>query len=343
VRLVVFLLLIFGSWSCVEKTKKGSNPSQAKEGPKGMVWIPGGEFTMGTDDLQSYEYERPAHRVRVDGFWMDETEVTNQQFKEFIDATGYVTTAERTPDWNELKKQLPPGTPMPDKKFLVPGSLIFTPPLHAVSLDDYSQWWKWKAGVSWKHPHGPESDLEDQWNHPVIHVSYEDAFAYSKWIGKRLPTEAEWEFASRGGKENERYGWGEELNPQGRIMANIFQGAFPVNDSGEDGFTGTSPVKSFPPNAFGLYDIIGNCWEWTSDFYNVKYYAELAAKGLAVNPKGPSNSFDPTEPMVQKRVTRGGSFLCASDYCVNYRPSARQGSAVDTGMSHIGFRCAKSF
>lgn len=306
-----------------------------------MVWIPGGEFTMGTDDLQSYESERPAHQVKVNGFFMDETEVTNISFKAFTDATGYLTTAERTPNWSELKKQLPAGTPMPDPKLLVAGSLVFTPPDHAVSLEDYSQWWLWKAGVNWKHPDGPESNLDNKWNHPVVHVSYEDVMAYCKWIGKRLPTEAEWEFASRGGKENQRYSWGEEMNPQGRMMANVFQGAFPIHNSGEDGFKGTSPVKAFPPNAYGLYEIIGNCWEWTNDFYNTNYYSELAGKGLADNPKGATSPFDPAEPLVEKRVTRGGSFLCASDYCVNYRPSARQGSATDTGMSHIGFRCVK--
>lgn len=331
-------LLLF---SCVDKDKKSSSAQQTNA-PDGMVWIPGGEFTMGTDEMQSYEYERPSHRVKVDGFWMDETEVTNKQFREFVDDTDYITTAERTPDWNELRKQLPPDAPMPDKESLVAGSLVFTPPDHAVSLDDYSQWWKWTPGANWKHPEGPDSDLKDRWNHPVVHVSYEDAIAYCKWADKRLPTEAEWEFASRGGKESQRYSWGEELNPQGKMMANIFQGAFPINNTGDDGFKETSPVKSFPPNTYGLYDIIGNCWEWTNDLYNVKYYSELAAKGIANNPRGASVSFDPMEPMIKKRVTRGGSFLCADDYCINYRPSARQGSAEDTGMSHIGFRCVKN-
>jgi formylglycine-generating enzyme required for sulfatase activity len=312
------------------------------EAPAGMVWIPGGEFTMGTNDPQSYEAERPAHRVRVDGFWMDETEVTNAQFKEFADQTGYVTTAERKPDWPELQKQLPPGTPRPHDSVMVAGSLVFTPPPYAINLEDYSRWWKWTPGANWKHPEGPESNLEGRSDHPVVHVSYEDATAYCTWAGKRLPTEAEWEFASRGGHEGQRYSWGDEFTPQGKFMANTFQGVFPGDNSGEDGFSSSAPVKSFPENDYGLYDIIGNVWEWTSDYFNVNYYAQLARDGLTANPKGPDKTFDPMEPYAIKYVTRGGSFLCANDYCVNYRPSARQGTAFDTGISNVGFRCVVS-
>jgi formylglycine-generating enzyme len=307
--------------------------------PPGMIWIPGGEFTMGTNDPNSYEYERPGHRVKVDGFWMDATEVTNAQFKAFVDQTGYVTTAEKTPEWEDLKKQLPPGTPKPDEKLLVPGSLVFTPPPYVITLDDYAQWWSWTPGANWKHPEGPGSNLDSLWSHPVVHVSYDDAVAYCRWSGKRLPTEAEWEFASRGGHEGQRYSWGDEFTPHGKFMANTFQGVFPVSNSGEDGFLNSAPVKSFPPNDYGLYDIIGNAWEWTSDYYNVNYYAELARAGLAVNPRGATKPYDPQEPYAEKHVTRGGSFLCAEDYCVNYRPSARQGTSSDSGMSHIGFRC----
>lgn len=306
-----------------------------------MVWIPGGEFTMGTNDEDSYPFEKPAHRVKVDGFWMDATEVTNAQFKAFVDATGYVTTAEKKPSWEELKKQLPPGTPKPSEDILQAGSLTFSPPEFAVSLDDYSQWWSWTTGTNWKHPDGPGSTLEGKERYPVVHVSYDDAVAYATWAGKRLPTEAEWEFASRGGKEQQRYSWGNEFAPSGKFMANTFQGGFPSKNTGDDGFSGASPVKSFPPNDYGLYDIIGNCWEWTADYYNVNYYSELAAKGMAVNPKGASAPYDPQEPFATKRVTRGGSFLCADNYCVNYRPSARQGSSFDSGMTHISFRCVK--
>lgn len=304
-----------------------------------MVWIPGGEFTMGTNDPESYEYERPAHRVKIDGFWMDATEVTNAQFKAFVDATGYVTTAEKKPEWEELKKQLPPGTHKPADDNFSPGSLTFSPPAYVVSLDDYSQWWVWTNGANWKQPEGPGSTIKGKDSHPVVHVSYDDAVAYATWAGKRLPTEAEWEFASRGGRDGQRYSWGEEFNPGGKFMANTFQGVFPGKNTGDDGFTASSPVKTFPPNDYGLYDIIGNCWEWTLDYYNVNYYQELAKAGLAINPKGAGKSYDPQEPFADKHVTRGGSFLCSETYCVNYRPSARQGSAFDSGMSHISFRC----
>lgn len=307
--------------------------------PEGMVWIPGGEFTMGTDDPESYPAERPAHRVRVDGFWMDATEVTNAQFRKFVEETGYVTTAEKKPEWEELKKTLPPGTPKPADDMLVPGSLTFAPPAYAVSLDDYSQWWSWTTGTDWRHPGGPGTSIEGKDNFPVVHVSYDDAVAYCKWAGKRLHTEAEWEFASRGGRDNQRYSWGNDFKPEGKFMANTFQGTFPSKNDAEDGFAGAAPVKSYPPNDYGLYDIIGNCWEWTSDLYDISYYADLAKNGLAINPKGPSKTNDPQEPYSIKYVTRGGSFLCATDYCVNFRPSARQGTAYDSGMSHIGFRC----
>ena len=342
------LIILFGCNESKE-SKSVSTASDASKGsvseesdPPGMVWIPGGEFTMGTNDPESYTSERPAHRVQVDGFWMDITEVTNRDFKKFVDATGYVTTAELKPDWEELKKQVPPGTPKPEESVLVAGSLIFSPPAYAVSLNDYSQWWSWQKGTNWRHPEGPGSSIEDKENFPVVHVSYDDAVAYCKWAGKRLPTEAEWEFASRGGREGQRFSWGDDFNPGGRFMANTFQGVFPSTNSSDDGFSGSAPVKSFPPNDYGLYDMIGNCWEWTSDFYNVNYYEELAKKGMATNPKGAEKSYDPNEPLSIKYVTRGGSFLCAENYCVNYRPSARQGSAFDSGMSHIGFRCVST-
>lgn len=350
-RLLPLFIIPFVLFNCNIPRKKKEEPAAAsgsksieakatdKTGPAGMVWIPGGEFTMGTDDPESYQYERPAHRVKIDGFWMDDTEVTNAQFKKFVEATGYVTTAEKKPEWEELKKQLPPGTPRPPNDVFVAGSLTFTPPPYAISLDDYTQWWTWTNGTSWKHPEGPGSNIDGKENHPVVHMSYDDAVAYCNWAGKRLPTEAEWEFASRGGREGQPYSWGDEFKPGGKFMANTFQGVFPGKNTGEDGFVGSSPVKTFPPNDYGLFDIIGNCWEWTIDYYNINYYGELAKEGLAVNPTGAKKPYDPQEPYAEKHVTRGGSFLCAENYCVNYRPSARQGSAFDSGMSHISFRC----
>lgn len=345
IHAAVASVLVFGCEGARENkviSTSTGNPTEStskKATPPGMVWIPGGEFTMGTDDPESYPPERPAHRVRVDGFWMDVTEVTNADFKKFVDKTGYITTAEKKPQWDDLKKQLPPGTPKPDEEKLVAGSLCFSPPAYAISLNDYTQWWSWRVGSDWRHPEGPESSIEGKDNFPVVHISYDDAVAYSKWAGKRLPTEAEWEFAARGGRVDQRYSWGNEFSPGGKFMANTFQGAFPSNNTGDDGFLGSSPVKSFPPNDYGLYDVIGNCWEWTSDFYDVNYYQDLARSGLAINPIGAKQSVDPTDPYSIKHVTRGGSFLCAVNYCVNYRPSARQGTAFDSGMSHIGFRC----
>ena len=296
-----------------------------------MVWIPGGNFTMGTDDDNAYDHERPAHQVHVDGFYISETEITNKQFKKFVDATAYKTIAERKPTWEDLKESLPPGSPPIPDSVLVPGSLVFFRPEAPVMLDDYSQWWVFVDGADWQHPEGPGSNLEGRWDHPVIHIAYEDAVAYCKWDGSRLPTEAEWELASRGAKRDD---------PNGKLVANTFQGAFPVADLKEDGFSGTAPVKSYPPNDFGLYDMVGNVWEWTSDLYAVDYYKTLDQK-IADNPAGPSKAFDPNEPYAVKRVTKGGSFLCASNYCSNYRPSARQASSIDSGSSNIGFRVVR--
>ena len=332
-------LMVTAMFACSPgKENKQVNQTEEQTHP-GMVWIPGGEFTMGTDDEESYEAERPAHRVRVDGFWMDETEVTNEQYKKFVDATGYITVAEKKPEWEQLKKQLPPNSPRAPEENLVPGALVFTPPSYAVSLEDYGQWWSFRPGANWKQPEGPGSDLEGRWNHPVVQVAYDDAVAYCTWAGKQLPTEAEWEFASRGGVDGERFSWGKEFRPQQKYMANTFQGVFPGNNIAEDGFGGSSPVKNFPPNRYGLYDMIGNVWEWTSDYYNESYFSKLARAGVTLNPKGSDKSYDPREPFAEKRVTKGGSFLCANDYCVNYRPSARQGTAFDSGQSHMGFRC----
>lgn len=316
-------------------------PAAPQAAPAGMVWIAGGEFTMGTNDPNSYPQERPAHRVRIDGFWIDATEVTNRQFKEFVDATGFITMAEKAPDWEQLKLQLPPGTPKPADELLVPGSVVFKAPVRVANMDDVSQWWAWTPGANWRHPEGPGSDLEGRWEHPVVHVAWPDAVAYAEWANKRLPTEAEWEFAARGGLEGKEFGWGDEARPQGRLMANIWQGRFPIENSKEDGFGGTSPIRSFPPNGFGLYDTVGNVWEWCGDWYDAGAYGAAAARGPRHNPRGPEAPNDPSRPFTRQRVIRGGSYLCADNYCRNYRPSARRGEDWDTGTSHIGFRCVK--
>jgi formylglycine-generating enzyme len=311
-------------------------------GPAGMVWIPGGDFTMGTDAAIGWAEEKPAHRVHVDGFWMDETDVTNAEFRRFVDATGYVTTAEKPPDANAILAQLPPGTPKPPQENLVAGSLVFTPTKGPVSLRDFSQWWKWTPGANWRHPDGPGSDLKGKDDHPVVHVSWDDAVAYAKWAGKRLPSEAEWEFAARGGLNNKPYVWGDDPPTDTNIHANIWQGEFPYKNTGADGYVNTSPVKAFAPNGYGLYDMSGNVWQWCSDWYRIDLYRERAGHGVIVNPHGPEKSFDPRQPYSPLRVQKGGSFLCNDSYCTRYRPSARHGCTPDTGMSHIGFRCAKS-
>jgi formylglycine-generating enzyme required for sulfatase activity len=319
---------------------QGSTPREPA--PPGMVWIHAGTFTMGTDDLRSMPDERPAHRVRIDGFWIDRNPVTNADFHKFVEATGYLTTAERKPDWEELKNQLPPGTPKPPEELLVPGSLVFTPPQRPVPLDQLANWWSWTPGASWQHPMGPGSTIKGLEQYPVVHISWDDAAAYAQWAGKRLPTEAEWEYAARGGLEAQRFAWGNEFRPKGRHMANTFQGEFPYLAQAEDGYAGTSPVGSFPPNGYGLFDMAGNVWQWTADWYRLDTFAEQASQGHCENPRGPHNSFDPREPHAPKRVIKGGSYLCHVSYCESYRPSARRGTPPDTGSSHVGFRLVKS-
>ena len=327
-------------------------PGFAAPPPTGMALIPGGEFTMGTDSGRSFPNERPAHRVTVTPFYLDINPVTNAGFAEFVEATGYKTVAERPVDWEELKKQVPPGTPKPPDDMLAAGSLVFHPTEGPVDLRDMSQWWKWTPGASWRHPEGPGSTIEGRDNHPVVHVAFEDALAYAKWAGKRLPTEAEWEFAARGGLENARYAWGDEENPDGKFMVNRWTGKFPHQNDGKDGFAGVSPVGSFPPNGYGLYDMAGNVWNWCSDLYRADTYASRAFDSQACcDPQGPITTKDetpvrgdpspPSVPGAERRVTKGGSFLCHPDYCESYRPSARRGTPPDTGTSHIGFRCAK--
>jgi len=304
----------------------------------GMVKIPDGEFLMGASDDEGREDEYPQHRVKVNGFWMDATEVTNAQFEKFVKATGYVTTAEIKPDWQEIKKQLPPGTPKPDESVLVAASLVFVPTTTPVDLNNVAQWWSWTEGANWKHPSGPQSDIKGKENYPVVHISWDDANAYAKWAGKRLPTEAEWEFASRGGLVDKKYFWGNEAPEQGKSKANTWDGKFPYLNSAKDKFTGAAPVKSFTPNKYGLYDMAGNVWEWCSDWYTPEYYKQLSGS-IANNPKGPSKSYDPMEPRVPKKVVRGGSFLCNASYCKGYRVTARMKSSPDTSLDHTGFRC----
>jgi formylglycine-generating enzyme len=306
----------------------------------GMKWIPGGTFFMGAKDDQKKEDESPQHKVTVDGFWMDETEVTNAQFRKFVESTGYITTAEKDVDWNELKKQLPSNTPKPDDELLKASSLVFTPPVQQVELYNASQWWTWTKGANWKQPHGPGSDIIGKDHLPVVHISWDDAQAYCKWAGKRLPTEAEWEYAARGGASNNLYPWGNEDVEDKKPKANTWQGIFPVKNSNWDGFYGLSPVRSFAPNPFGLYDMAGNVWEWCSDWYDANYYITQKDK-TSINPKGPDKSYDPMEPGMPKRVVRGGSFMCHTSYCKGYRLTSRMKSSPDTGLEHTGFRCVK--
>lgn len=293
-----------------------------------MVWIPGGKFTMGSNDGQSDE--KPLHDVKVDGFWMDKTEVTNEQFARFVEATGYLTVAERKPDPKDF-----PGVPVENLKA---GSITFIAPARVENLDDHMQWWAYTPGANWRHPEGPQSDIKGREKHPVVHVCWEDAMAYAKWAGKRLPTEAEWEFAARGGLNHEPFVWGREKVPDGKWMANIWQGVFPGENTAQDGFKGTAPVGSYPANGYGLLDMAGNVWEWCADWYLPEYYAKSPRK----NPQGPDTSHDPNEPGVMKRVTRGGSFMCSDMYCRGYRPSARMKTSPDTGLANTGFRCVRS-
>ena len=307
--------------------------------PAGMVWIPGGEFSMGAqnppdmDDvgMKATLDSRPVHRVYVDGFFMDKTDVTNAEFEKFVKATGYVTVAERKPRAEDY-----PGAP-PEN--LIAGSVVFAPPDHPVPLDNYFQWWTYVPGANWRHPLGPDSNIIGKGSYPVVHIAYEDAEAYAKWAGKRLPTEAEWEFAARGGLAGKPYVWGDQFRPNGKWMANTFEGHFPDKNTGDDGYTGIAPVAKFPPNGYGLYDVAGNVWQWTSDWYRPDYYRQLAALGVARNPQGPDSAYDPSEPGHQKKAQRGGSFLCTDQYCSRYMVGTRGKGDVDTGTNHLGFRC----
>ncbi len=316
-------------------------PSRLQRFSQGMVKIPGGTFLMGANNNQASPDEYPRHQVTVSGFWMDETEVTNRQFAAFVEATGYITTAELKPDWEELKKDLPPGTPKPDESMLVPASMVFIPADGPVNLNDYSQWWEWRPGASWKQPHGQGSDIKGMEDYPVVHISWYDAMAYCRWAGKRLPTEAEWEWAARGGLTDNIYPWGNEPVNADRSKTNSWEGSFPYLNTKKDGYLFSAPVKSYQPNGYGLYDMAGNVWEWCSDWYRADYYEMVNTPAGISNPSGPADSYDPDEPHARKKSIRGGSFLCNDAYCSGYRAARRMKTTPDSGMEHLGFRCVK--
>jgi formylglycine-generating enzyme required for sulfatase activity len=336
IKLGICLLILCG---CANK-KSNSSQDHIKLAPKGMVWIEGKTFVQGAkeSDILAMHREKPAHEVTVDGFFMDVTEVTNKQYKAFVDATGYITVAEREIVWEEMKKELPEGTEKPHDSILQPGSLIFNKKVNdVVNMRNYGQWWTWKIGADWKHPQGPESSIEGQDNYPVVHIAYEDALAYCKWANRRLPTEAEWESAAQGTNVDAIFTWGnnaEYLNQK----ANTWQGVFPTVNEPIDGYQYIAPVKSFEPNTIGLYDMSGNVWEITSDLFNINYYNELDNSKAIVNPKGANKSFNPDNSYSKERVIKGGSFLCHTSYCASFRISAKMGMTPDSGADHIGFR-----
>jgi formylglycine-generating enzyme len=300
--------------------------------PEGMVWIPGGTFWMGCEDCEMPD-AAPAHLVTVDGFWMDKTPVTNAEFAKFVQATGYQTIAERKPDPKDY-----PGAP-PEN--LVAGCAVFSPPPGQVSLDNPYAWWRYVPGASWKSPEGPGSSVKARADHPAVHIAWDDAVAYAKWAGKQLPTEAQFEFAARGGLDRKAYAWGNDLQPGGKWVANIWQGQFPSENTRADGYESTAPVTAFAPNGYGLYDVGGNVWQWCADWYRPDYFKELAKQGTARNPQGPPDSHDPQEPGIPKRVQKSGSFLCSDQYCSRYLVGSRGKGATDSGSSNVGFRCIK--
>ncbi|QKH38923.1 formylglycine-generating enzyme family protein [Achromobacter pestifer] len=311
-------------------------------GPAGMMWIPAGDFLMGSDSPRSQANERPAHPVRLAGFWIDRDHVTNRDFARFVAATGYVTTAERTPDWDTIRVHLPAGTPRPAR--LVPGALVFVGSSKPVDLNDYARWWRFAPGASWRQPQGPGSDIAGKDEHPVVQVSYEDAQTYAAWAGKRLPTEAEWEYAARGGLEQVDFAWGTNPRPDGKPMARTWDAsrAFPMQSPKI--MPGTEPVGSYPANGYGVRDMAGNAWQWVADWYRPDAFRQQSQERTVRNPAGPAAPYDPAmvRPEAPKRVIRGGSFLCSEDYCEGYRVSARQGQDPYSSASNVGFRLALS-
>ncbi|MDX1939325.1 MAG: formylglycine-generating enzyme family protein [Saprospiraceae bacterium] len=334
--LIIFCVLLY---SCNQNDKQDANYDILT--PPGMVYIPEGTFMMGGKSEQASPDEFPRRKVEVSAFFMDEHEVTNHQFAEFVKATNYITVAERAIDWEVLKQQLPPGTPKPDEAVLQPGSLVFCATDGEVNLQDYAQWWAWTTGANWRQPEGPGSSIEDRMSHPVVHIAWEDAMAYAKWAGKRLPTEAEWEWAAMGGLDDPQYPWGSQAADKAYKQANYWQGLFPYKNTKKDGYENAAPVKSFPPNGYGLYDMAGNVWEWCADKYNYDAYSMTRSDKILKNPQGPETSFDPMEPTIPKRTMRGGSFLCDDSYCSGYRISRRMKSSEDSSFNHTGFRCVQ--
>jgi sulfatase modifying factor 1 len=306
-----------------------------------MVLINGGDFTMGSDAIDARKDQKPAHKVHINSFYMDTTPVTNREFKAFVDATGYVTTAEMPPKLEDIMSQVPPGTTPPSQESLVAASLVFKPTDGPVALNNSNKWWEWKKGANWKHPLGPSSTITGKDDHPVVHISWYDAKAFATWAKKRLPTEAEWEYAAYGGKTNVKYTWGSDEFSEENPQCNIWHGSFPHKSTKDNGYYGTTPVKTFAANSYGLYDMSGNVWQWCSDLYNAGYYQEKAKNAVSNNPKGPEKSHDPDEPYSAKHVHRGGSFLCHASYCKGYQITARMKTSPDTSLNHLGFRCAK--
>ena len=333
----LILIISFLITSC-NNTEKGGEITL--ENPEGMVWVEGKSYTKGAknNDVFAMMREKPSHEVYIDGFFIDATEVTNNQFKKFVDETGYITIAEREIDWEEMKKSLPIGIPKPHDSILQPGSLIFNDQIKRVEkMENYFQWWRWQTGANWKAPKGPGSNIENKGNFPVVHIAYEDAIAYCDWSNRRLPSEAEWESAAQGNYINAVYTWGNEIDLL-NSNANTWQGDFPVKNESKDGFEMIAPVKSFPPNSIGIFDMIGNVWEITDDLFNVNYYSELSTESELKNIKGASTCYNPSNPFEKQYVMKGGSFLCHDSYCASYRISARMGVSIDSGSDHTGFR-----
>ena len=307
---------------------------------EGMAWIPAGTFTMGSVTAPANADESPMFQVTMSGFWISETPITNAEFRKFVKETGYTTTAEVPPSAEEMMKSMPPNRPPIDPSFLIAASLTFNPPKQRVDMRNYLVWWKWEAGANWSRPTGPGSNIDGKDDHPVVHVSWFDAKAYADWAGMSLPTEAQWEYAARGGHEQWNYVWGNETVDEKRI--NTWQGVFPYKNTAADGFLTTSPVKTYAPNDYGLYDMAGNVWEWVADWYHADTYKNNAAIKNLKDPIGPAKGFDPAEPFMQKRVSRGGSFLCNDSYCSGFRPAARMKTSPDTSLIHSGFRVVKN-
>ncbi|MDB9823694.1 formylglycine-generating enzyme family protein [Flavobacteriaceae bacterium] len=337
---LLFIVVVFSFFSCENEKKQSEKKTIERVNPADMVWVEKKRYLQGAkvNDPYAMNREKPSHHVTVDGFYIDATEVTNKQFEAFVNATNYITVAERPIDWEDLKKDLPPGTAKPHDSVLKPGSLIFNKNVEGVvNMGNFGNWWTWKIGANWRHPQGPKSSIEGKEQYPVVHIAYEDAMAYCKWANRELPTEAQWEAAAQGTNNNTIFTWGNDpklINQK----ANTWQGVFPTTNNPLDGYKYISPVKSFPPNSIGIYDMAGNVWEMTSDNYDIDYYKTLAGKSNLLNPKGAKKSYNPDNPYIQEKIIKGGSFLCNASYCASYRISAKMGMSPDSGSDHIGFR-----